>query len=57
MEMFVKSLFPDKFSDIVTQCFLESRESFNKLFNDQAFYNVVQDVIANEVYKSLKDRI
>ena len=27
-EMFVNSLFPDKFKDIVTRCFLENNDSF-----------------------------
>ena len=31
-EMFVQSLFPDKFKDIVTQCFLDNNDSFSKLF-------------------------
>lgn len=35
--MFVKSLFPDKFRDIVTQCFLDNNDSFAKLFNDPDF--------------------
>ena len=46
-EMFVQSLFPDKFKEIVTQCFLENNESFQKLFNDPDFYQMVQDVMAN----------
>lgn len=42
-EMFVESLFPDKFKDIVTQCFLDNNEAFQKLFNDPDFYQKVQD--------------
>ena len=56
VEMFVHSLFPDKFKDIVTRCFLESSESFEKLFNDPDFYKKVQDAMANELYKSLRDK-
>ena len=55
-EMFVQSLFPDKFKEIVTQCFLENNESFQKLFNDPDFYQKVQDVMANELYKSLRNK-
>lgn len=54
-EMFVQSLFPDKFKEIVTQCFLENNESFQKLFNDPDFYQKVQDVMANELYKNLRN--
>ncbi|MBQ0145586.1 MAG: type I restriction endonuclease subunit R, partial [Lachnospiraceae bacterium] len=53
-EMFVKSLFPDKFKEIVTQCFLENNDSFQKLFNDPDFYQKVQDEMAKELYKSLR---
>ena len=53
-EMFVHSLFPEKFKEIVTQCFLENNESFQKLFNDPDFYQKVQDVMAKELYKALR---
>lgn len=53
-EMFVNSLFPEKFKEIVTQCFLDNNESFQKLFNDLEFYQKVQDVMAKELYKSLR---
>ena len=53
-EMFVQSLFPDKFKEIVTQCFIENKESFEKLFSDPEFYDKVQDEMANELYKSLR---
>ena len=54
-EMFVKSLFPDKFRDIVTQCFLDNNDSFAKLFNDPDFYQKVQDAMAAELYKALRN--
>lgn len=53
-EMFVNSLFPDKFKDIVTQCFMDNNESFSKLFNDPDFYQKVQDAMAAELYKTLR---
>lgn len=53
-EMFVRSLFPDKFKYIVTQCFLDNNEAFQKLFNDPDFYQKVQDAMATELYKSLR---
>ena len=53
-EMFVKSLFPDKFRDIVTQCFLDNNDSFAKLFNDPEFYQRVEDAMAQELYKALR---
>ena len=53
-EMFVQSLFPDKFKEIVTQCFLDNNESFQKLFNDPEFYQKVQEIMAKELYKALR---
>ncbi|MDO4410072.1 MAG: DEAD/DEAH box helicase family protein [Akkermansia sp.] len=53
-EMFVKGLFPDKFRDIVTQCFMDNNDTFTKLFNDPDFYQKVQDVMAQELYDSLR---
>ncbi|MCF0186193.1 MAG: type I restriction endonuclease subunit R [Bacteroidaceae bacterium] len=53
-EMFVKSLFPDKFKDIVTQCFIDNNDSFAKLFNDPDFYQKVQDAMATELYNALR---
>lgn len=53
-EMFVKSLFPDKFRDIVTQCFIDNAASFDKLFSDPDFYQKVQDAMAAELYKALR---
>lgn len=53
-EMFVQSLFPDKFKRIVTRCFMENKTSFDKLFSDPEFYEQVQKVMANELYKALR---
>ncbi len=54
LEMFVKSLFPEKFKKIVTECFINNNESFQKLFNDPEFYEKVKNVMANELYKILR---
>jgi len=53
-EMFVNSLFPDKFMEIATQCCLENAEGYRKLFEDQEFYHKVMDAMARELYKSLR---
>lgn len=53
-EMFVKSLFPDKFKAIATKCFLENNDSFQKLFNDSEFYQKVMEEMAKEIYKKLR---
>lgn len=53
-EMFVKSLFPEKFKEIVTRAFMENNDTFDRLFNDPEFYKTVMEVMAKEVYKSLR---
>ena len=53
-EMFVKSLFPDKFMEIATQCCLDNAERYRKLFENNDFYNKVMDAMARELYKSLR---
>ena len=53
-EMFVKSLFPDKFKEIVTKCYLENNDSFQKLFSDSDFYNRVMEIMAKELYKTFR---
>lgn len=53
-EIFIKSLFPDKFRAIATRCFMENNDSFQKLFNDSEFYSKVMEEMAKELYKSLR---
>lgn len=53
-EMFVKSLFPDKFKQLATKCCLDNADSFKKLFNDTEFYQKVMESMARELYKSLR---
>ena len=52
--MFVKSLFPDKFKEIATQCYIDNADSYRKLFSDTEFYQKVMDAMARELYKSLR---
>jgi len=54
--MFIKSLFPQKFLEIVTKCYLENNDSFQKLCNDTEFYKHVMEQMAKEFYKSLRNR-
>ena len=52
IEMFMQSLFPDKFKDIATQCWVENSEAYQKLFNNAEFYQVVMESLARELYRS-----
>ena len=53
-EMFVKSLFPDKFKEIATQCCIDNADSYRKLFADTEFYQKVMEAMAKELYKVLR---
>ena len=53
-EMFVRSLFPDKFRDIVTQCFLDNNDSLRNCLTTRNFYQKVQEAMAQELYKALR---
>ncbi len=55
-EMFVKSLFPQKFKEIVTRAFMENNDTFDRLFNDPDFYKTVMEIMAKEVYKNLRNK-
>ena len=53
-EMFEKSLFPDKFKDLVTQCYLDNMETYKKIFEDLDFYAKVEAAMSSELYKALR---
>lgn len=53
-EMFVKSLFPDKFKSIATKCYSEDFDAYQKLFSDPEFYQKVMQAMAEELYKVLR---
>ena len=53
-EMFARSLFPDKFKETATQCWLSNSDAFTKLFNDPEFYQKVMETMAKELYKTLR---
>ena len=53
-EMFIQSLFPDKFKEIATQCCMDNSDSYRKLFTDTEFYQRVMEAMAKELYKILR---
>ncbi|MBO5223057.1 MAG: type I restriction endonuclease subunit R [Clostridia bacterium] len=55
-EMFVQSLFPDKFKKIATQCYLENSDAYKKLLNDNEFYLSVMNTMGAELYKLLRSK-
>ena len=53
-EVFENSIFPDVFKRVAQDCYMESMESFTKLFEDKNFYVTVMEEIAKEIYKDLR---
>lgn len=53
-EMFEKSLFPEKFKEIATQCWMADSDSYKKLFSDPEYYREVMTIMAKEMYKFLR---
>ena len=53
-EMFVRSLFPDKFREIVTKCYQENYEAYEKLFSDPDFYQKVMEEMADALYQDFR---
>lgn len=54
--IFNRSIFPDIFKQVAQECYVEQMKAFSKLFEDKAFYNSVQESIAKEAYKDLRNR-
>lgn len=54
-EMFATALFPEKFKEIATHCYMENADSYKKLFSDREFYQNVMEAMALELYKILRN--
>lgn len=55
-EMFINSLFPDKFMEIVAKCFLENNDTFKKLYEDTEFKQKVMQTMGKELYTELRKK-
>lgn len=53
-EVFEQSIFPEIFKTIAQKCYVESMDSFTKLFENKEFYNSVMEEIAKQAYKELR---
>lgn len=54
-DMFIKSIFPDKFREILVKCYMSNDEAFEKLLNNEGFQKSVMEIMAQEFYKVLKN--
>lgn len=55
-DMFIKSIFPEKFNQILVQCYLSNDEAFKKLMENQEFQKSVMNIMAQEFYKELRKK-
>lgn len=54
-EMFIKSIYPEMFSRIAQECYMNSIESFTKLFEDKEFYRLMMEETGRQMYEELKN--
>jgi type I restriction enzyme R subunit len=55
-EVFENSIFPEEFKKAAQECYMESMESFTKLFEDKEFYRLVMEEVGRVLYKELRNR-
>jgi type I restriction enzyme R subunit len=55
-EVFEKSIFPEEFKKAAQECYLESMESFTKLFEDKEFYRSVMEEVGRVLYKEFRNK-
>ena len=53
--VFSQSIFPEAFQEVAQGCYMGAMETFTKLFEDKAFYEIVQEVISRQVYVDLRN--
>lgn len=53
--MFATSIFPKAFSDVAQECYAEQMDSFQKLFQDEQFYNRIMEEMAKAMYVNLRN--
>ena len=55
-EMFIRSIFPDKFRKILLNCYYTQDQAYVKLLNNTEFQNNVMNIMAQEFYRALKKK-
>jgi type I restriction enzyme R subunit len=53
--MFTNNIFPNEFSKIAQQCYMEHMDAFAKLFEDKQFYIKVMEEMAKAMYFNFKN--
>ena len=55
VNMFANNIFPEFFSKIAQQCYVEQMDAFAKLFEDPAFYKKVMEEMGKAMYFNFKN--
>ena len=55
VNMFTNNIFPNEFSKIAQQCYMEHMDAFAKLFEDKQFYIKVMEDMAKAMYFNFKN--
>jgi type I restriction enzyme R subunit len=55
VNMFTNNIFPNEFSKIAQQCYMEHMDAFAKLFEDKQFYIKVMEEMAKAMYFNFKN--
>ena len=55
VNMFAKNIFPEVFSKIAQQCYIEQMDAFSKLFEEPSFYQKVMEEMGKAMYFNFKN--
>ncbi|WP_462351214.1 type I restriction endonuclease subunit R [Fusobacterium varium] len=55
-EVFSQSIFPEMFKKMAQECYMQSMNSFSKLFANKDFYESIMEEIAREAFKEFNQR-
>lgn len=55
VNMFAKNIFPEVFSKIAQQCYIEQMDAFAKLFEEPSFYQKVMEEMGKAMYFNFKN--
>lgn len=55
-EVFSQSIFPEMFKKMAQECYMQSMNSFSKLFANKEFYKSIMEEIAREAFREFNQR-
>ena len=54
-QIFEKNVFPKVFNDAAQASYMESTETYTKLFEDSAKYHAIMNALARELYREMRN--